>query len=79
METNSTDMTEAPAPKKPWGLQKAASALTKVNKGKKRVDVGNVREILKSIVQHDLALIKAGGQGEIILALEQELGKKLSK
>jgi hypothetical protein len=65
--------------KKSWGLQKAASALTKANKGKKRVDVGNIREILKAIVQHDLALIKAGGQGEIILALENELSKKLQK
>lgn len=62
--------------KKAWGLAKAASILTKVNGKKRKVAIGQVREVLAALVKHDATLIKSGNEAEIIPALIAELNKK---
>lgn len=80
MSEETTPQEAAPVVKKKvWGLSKAASVLTLMNGKKKKIDIGNTREILASILKHDLKLIDKGGKPEILKALVEEYVKRLAK
>ena len=62
--------------KRKWGMEKAASVLTKRNGQKLKMNVGNVRELLADWIRHDAELVKKGERAELTWALVQEIIKK---